>query len=125
MWVNILAKPLRIPEAWGWLPMLAAVGCFILLFRLQKRIRMEKAGKQPTIAPLATRKKLFWIVAISLIAGSVGVLPLLPYTVDNFQPWIYAFVIPFQILVLAIFLPLFWRKLIRAGASEHETVAQK
>ncbi len=86
---------------------------------------MEKAGKQPTIAPLATRKKLFWIVAISLIAGSVGVLPLLPYTVDNFQPWIYAFVIPFQILVLAIFLPLFWRKLIRAGASEHETVAQK
>ena len=94
--------------------MLAIAGGLMLLLvvSLQKKEKAERKrmGQPAPVAPLAARKKLFWITAFSLIAGSFGMLPLLPYTVDNFQPWIYYWVIPAQIVFLVLFLPFLWKK---------------
>ncbi len=84
----------------------------LVVMRLRKKVKAEReqTGQPVPVAPLGARKKLFWMLALSMIAGSIGVLPLLPYTVENFQPWIYYWVIPAQIVFLALFLPFLWRK---------------
>lgn len=101
-----------LPEVLG--PVLLISGGLVLLvvMRLRKKVKAERerTGQPAPVAPLAARKKVFWITALSLIAGSFGVLPLLPYTVDNFQPSIYYWVIPAQIVFLALFLPFLWKK---------------
>ena len=112
MFVGGFAKVFGLPEALG--PVLLIAGGLVLLvvMRLRKKVKAEReqTGQPAPVAPLAARKKLFWMLALSMIAGSIGVLPLLPYTVENFQPWIYYWVIPAQIVFLALFLPFLWRK---------------
>jgi hypothetical protein len=112
IFVGGFAKLFGLPELLG--PILSIAGGLVFLgvVRLRKKVKTEreKTGQTAPIAPLAARKKLFWMVALSLILGSVGMLPLLPYTVDNFQPWIYYWVIPAQIVFLALFLPFLWKK---------------
>jgi hypothetical protein len=110
--VGLSAKLLGIPEMWRSVPFIVGAVMFLLFIRMQKKAKAERErSRQPAaVAPLAARKKLFWMVALSLIVGSVGMLPLLPYTVDNFQPWIYYWVIPAQIVFLALFLPFLWKK---------------
>ena len=112
MFVGGFAKVFGLPEVLG--PVLLIAGGLVLLvvMRLRKKVKAERerTGHPAPVAPLAARKKLFWITALSLIVGSIGVLPLLPYTVENFQPWIYYWVIPAQIVFLALFLPFLWKK---------------
>jgi amino acid transporter len=109
---GLSAKLLGIPETWQSVPFIVGAVMFLLFIRMQKKAKAERerSGQPAPVAPLAARKKLFWITALSLIVGSVGTLPLLPYTVDNFQPWIYYWVIPGQIVFLGLFLPFLWKK---------------
>lgn len=114
MMVGVFAKPLNIPDPWDFLPMFAAMICFYLFFRGNRKIKQERAASSvppPPPAPIAARKKVFWAVAIALIAGSVSFLPLMPYTVGNFQPWLYYYVVPAQVLFLVVFLTYYRKKL--------------
>jgi hypothetical protein len=110
--VGLSAKLLGIPEMWRSVPFIVGAVMFLLFIRMQKKAKAERerSGQPAAVAPLAARKKLFWMIALSLIIGSIGTLPLMPYTVDNFQPWIYYWVIPAQIVFLALFLPFLWKK---------------
>ena len=125
--VGCFAKPLGLSEALS--AILPITGGIILLFvvRMRKKEKAERErSRQPaSVAPLAARKKTFWLVALGLIAGSMIVLPLMPYTVENFQPWIYYWVIPAQIVFLVVFLTFFWRKLMRANAARPSDKAQE
>ena len=120
MFVGGFAKVFGLPEVLG--PVLLIAGGLVLLvvMRLRKKVKAERerTGHPAPVAPLAARKKLFWITALSLIVGSIGVLPLLPYTVENFQPWIYYWVIPAQIVFLALFLPYLWKQWTRPEATK-------
>ena len=120
MFGGIFAKPLGMPETWSTILVVSGAIMLIFVIRMQNRAKAERerTGQPMPAAPLAARKKLFWIIALSLIAGSVGVLPLLPYTVDNFQPWIYFWVVPSQIIFLTVFLTFYWRKLLHVDASK-------
>jgi len=122
MFVGSFAKAFGLPDFLG--PVLLIAGGLLLLVVMQMRKKVkterERTAQPAPAAPLAARKKIFWITAFSLIAGSVGVLPLLPYTVDNFQPWIYYWVVPGQIIFLAFFLPFLWRKWTRVGVANKD-----
>jgi len=109
---GLAAKPFGIPEEWQSVPYIVGAVMFLLFIRMQKKAKAERerSGQPTPVAPLAARKKVFWMIALSLIIGSVGVLPLLPYTVENFQPWIYYWLIPGQVVFLALFLSYLWKK---------------
>ena len=117
--VGLSAKLLGIPEMWRSVPYVVGAVMFLIFIRMQKKAKAERecSGQPAPAVPLSARKKLFWMVALSLIIGSVGVLPLLPYTVENFQPRIYYWVIPGQIAFLALFLPYLWKKWTRPEAT--------
>ena len=94
--------------------MFLAVVCFYFFFRADKKIKMarEKLGQPVPIAPLAARKKRFWLIAFLLIAGSIGFMPLLPYTVENFKSWLYFYVVPFEVVTVSLILFFIWKKLV-------------
>ena len=127
MLVSVFGKPLGIPEDWQVAPMLVGAIMFLLVIRLRKKtkIERERTSQPAPVVPLARRKKVFWMVALILIAGSVGMLPTLPYTVENFHPWIFYYVIPAQVLFLAFLLSWYWKKMVRADATGPDDDAQK
>jgi hypothetical protein len=97
--------------------MFAAAVCFYLVFRANKKIKNEQIGKPVPVVPLAAKKKYFWLIAFSLIAGSIGIIPLLPYTVENFSPSLYFYVVPAQVVAISIFLFYLWKKLVGSANS--------
>jgi hypothetical protein len=117
MLIAVFAKPLHIPDPWDFLPMFAAAVCFYLVFRANKKIKNEQIGKPVPVVPLAAKKKYFWLIAFSLIAGSIGIIPLLPYTVENFSPSLYFYVVPAQVVAISIFLFYLWKKLVGSANS--------
>jgi len=128
MFVGSYAKLFGLPEFLG--PVLLVAGGLVLLvvMRLRKieKAKRERMGQPASTAPLAARKKAFWITAMSVIAGFISVLPLLPYTVENFRPWIYYWVIPAQIVFLSLFLPFLWRKWTRPdGANTTDAMPRR
>ncbi len=118
MFTSVFAKPLGLPDPWNIVPIFVGFCFLFLMFRLRRKTKIERAGKLAPLAPVAQRKKVFWIIALCLIAGSVTSIPLMPYTVENFQPWIYYYLIPAQIIFLMFFLTWYWKKLTRAGTAE-------
>ena len=112
IFIAVFAKPLNIPDPWHYLPLFAAVICFFFYSRANKKIKEEPLKKVAPPVPLTVRKKYFWLMAISLIAGSIGIIPLLPYTVENYHPWLLYYVVPAQIVFLSFFLFYLWNKLV-------------
>ena len=112
VFIGVCSKPLQIPDPWNFLPMLAGAICFLFVIRTNKKIKAEQVGKAVLPVPIAAKKKHFWLVAITLIAGSIGVIPLLPYTVENYGPWLLFYVVPAQIIFLSVFLFYLWKKLV-------------
>ncbi len=122
MVVSAFGKPLGIPEDWQVVPLLVGAGVLLLVFWQRKKTKKERetTGQPAPLAPLAKRKKVFWVVTLSMVVGSVGVLPMLPYTVENFHPWIYYYVIPAQVVFLTFFLSWYWKKMVRTDAAESD-----
>jgi len=117
MLVAVFAKPLHIPDPWNFIPMLAAFVCFYFFFRADKKIKREKLGQPVMMVPLEVRKKRFWIIASSLIIGSIGFIPLLPYTIENYSPSLLFYVVPAQGVFLSIILFYLWKKLVGSANS--------
>ena len=120
MMLTVFAKPLAIPEEWQAAPILIAAVLFLVVFYFKRKAKAEPVAQPPPVAPLAKRKRAFWMVASALISGSVIMLPLLPYTVENFHFWIYYYVVPFQIVFMTIFLVFFWRKIVSPGPKKSQ-----
>jgi hypothetical protein len=55
------------------------------------------------------------MIAAALIFSSIGFLPLMPYTMENFQPWLYYAVVPFQLIMITFILAVLWRKIVGPG----------
>ena len=118
MMATVFAMPLGIPAPWDIAPMMSAFIFFFFIYRLRKKTKTEMSGKPVPVASLDRRKKIFRVLSASLIFGSVAVLPFLPYTVENFQPWIYYYVVPAQILFLVVFLSWYRKKMLRPDIAE-------
>jgi hypothetical protein len=110
--VNVFARPLHIPSPWDLVPISLSLVLFYIFFtRNKKLVREKKRGEPPAVLPLTAKRKIFWLVAGSMILGSLAMLPLLPYTVENFWTGLYYYVVPAQIILLALFLPYLWKKM--------------
>ena len=92
--------------------MFAAAVCFYFFFRADQKMKKERIGKAMPIVPLAAKKKRFWLVALSVIVGSIVFILLAPYTVENFSPALYFYVVPADIVFVSLILFLFWKKLV-------------
>jgi hypothetical protein len=112
MLIAVFAKPLHIPDPWDFLPMFAAAVCFYLVFRANKKIKNEQIGKPVPVVSLEAQKKRFWLVALSVIVGSIGFIPLMPYTVENFSPVLYFYVVPADFVFVSLILFYVWKKLV-------------
>jgi hypothetical protein len=116
IWVEILAKPLGVPEGLGVAALFIGVGCFFASNVILKRAGQQQAQAavpQPNLARM--RKIQFWALTGALVFGSLMTLPLLPYTVENFHPWIYWFVVPAQVIMVVAVVFLLRRKLFPKG----------
>jgi hypothetical protein len=116
MMVMVFAKPLGIPAPWSFLPLFAAFVLFYLFFRADKKLKQERAGQPRLVAPLALRQRNFWIIAATLVLGSITALIFMPYTINNFWPGLYWFVIPAQVIAIFGILFYLWKKLGLSGA---------
>jgi hypothetical protein len=112
MMIFVFAKPLGIPSPWDFVPAGVGFVCFYLFFCGNKKLQRERLGEPAPDLTLAARKMRFWIGAFTLIAGSIGCIPLLPYMVDNFSPALYFVVMPAQFVGVSLLLFYLWRKFV-------------
>jgi hypothetical protein len=112
-WPELLSKPLGLPEPIGMISMLGGGSLLWLAIRLQKRAKGEQSPQviDPNV-DFRNRKRRFWIITTAMVAGSVIIMPLLPYIVENFQAGLYAYIIPGQILVIGFLIGLFYYQLL-------------
>ena len=112
MLIAVFAKPLHIRSPWDFVPMFAAAVCFYFVFRANKKIKKEQVGKPVPVVSLAAKKRRFWLVALSVIVGSIVFIPLMPYTVENFSPVLYFYVVPADFVFVSLILFYVWKKLV-------------
>jgi hypothetical protein len=114
--VGLAAKPLGLPTVLGAIYLLAGI---LTLAEGAYRLKKAKVPGPDThgilMAPEASvraRVRYFWFIAVGLVLGSVLMIPMLPYAVDNYTPQLLYAVVPAQILVVGGFLFYLRRRLI-------------
>jgi hypothetical protein len=108
------AKPLGLPSFLGVFLLLTGILVLIEASYRLKRAKVRGPDPHGTIAPDASvraRVRYYWLAAFALVLVSVLLIPILPYTVDNYNPKLLYAVIPGQIFVVTGFLLYLRRRL--------------